>query len=156
LLKDAELAVEALAGQLGRVTAAANTYTSTTWLDDGTACTTQCRDSLAQPYHARGRGERPGATGKRRRATPDPEPKQPATATGDTTAEEANLQQKLRWASGARARAAAETTARQVEAEARFTRTWLTERAAQPAAQREGPTAAQRLEAMRLRVRSRM
>jgi len=156
LLKDAEMAVEVLAGQLGRVTAAANTFTHTAWLEDGTACTTQHRDSMAQPYHARGLGVRPGATGKRRTTSPTPAVQPPTGTSERAAAEETGLQAKLKWANGAKARASAEAAAKEVEAEARFTRTWLTDRAAHPAAQREGPTAAERLEAMRLRIRSRI
>ena len=156
LLKDAEAAVELLAGQLGRVTAAANTFTHTAWLEDGTACTTQLRDSMAQPCHARGLGVRPGATGKRSATPTGPTTQPPTSASSHTAAEDAGLQARLKWANGARARASAETAAKEVGAEARFVRTWLEDKAARPAAPREGPTAAERLEAMRLRIRSRI
>jgi len=155
LLRDAEATVELLAGQLGRVTAAANSFTHTAWLEDGSACTTHLRDSMAQPYHARGLGVRPGATGRRDAAPAAPATTPPTAATSSETAGDADRLTRLSLGSGAKARAAAETAAKEVAAEARFTRTWLEEKAARPAAPRTGPTASERLEAIRLRIRGR-
>ena len=75
LLDDAFKAVEYSAACLGVVTHAANNFRETAWRADGSACAVVHRDAQPPAFLARGTGQRPKATGKRKaRSCPPPLP----------------------------------------------------------------------------------
>jgi len=159
LVAEAHQAVEFSAALLGLTTHAANNYLTTEWRADGSAHSLVRRDSQPPAFFARGRGTRPKATGPRAAPPPPPAPQAPARAQRD--ADNARLEElhraQLEHRKGAKARAKQAAEELEDAKEARALASWHLERAAAqaPARQPERPSAAQRLEALRLRVRAR-
>ena len=139
-------------------THAANNYVTTEWRADGSAHSLVRRDSQPPAYLAKGRGTRPKATGPR--AAPPALPA-PASARAQRDAENARLEElhraRLDHQKAAKARAKQAAEEQKDAQEARALATWHLDRAAAAAPERQPdrPTAAQRLEALRLRVLAR-
>jgi len=158
LLRDAGQAVEYSAAVLGLATRSANSCVETAWRADGSACSVTRRDAMPIPYNARGRGVRPGATGKapdepeQRSADALPSPAPPALTS--STADELAHAARLDHMRAARGRARQLEKDKQAEAEARAHQTWLRDKAAEPnlAPAADRPSATERLEALRRRV----
>jgi len=158
LLDNAAKAVEYSAALLGLTTHAANSYTTTEWRADGTAHTLIRRDAQPPAFLAKGRGQRPRATGPR----PQPLSQQPCRPTAadapdneaERTALEDGLRARLDYQRAARHRARQNAADREDEKDARALATWHKDQAAAP--QRARPanclTATERLEALRQRV----
>jgi len=159
LVAEACQAVEFSAALLGLTTHAANNYLTTEWRADGSAHTLVRRDSQPPAYYAKGRGTRPKATGPR--APPPPPPAPPAPTRAHSDADNARLEElhraQLEHRRGAKARAKQAAEGLEDAREARALASWHLDRATAQASARppEQPTAAQRLEALRLRVRTR-
>jgi len=155
LVTEACQAVEFSAALLGMTTHAANNYVTTEWRPDGSAHSLVRRDSQPPAYLARGRGTRPKATGPR---APPPALPAPAPARAQRDAENTRLEQlhraRLDHQKAAKTRAKQATEQHEDAQEARALATWHLDKAAAAAPERQPgrPTAAQRLEALRLRV----
>jgi len=155
LLRRATAAADFSTASLGLVTRAANSYRSSAWGPDGALRTTTLRDAWLPPYLDRSAGQRKRATGKRKRSTdragpapPDKPPKQK-----ELLALEAAAEDRRRHAREARARAKNGAEQRAAEAEGRGAQAWLADQALRFSARPpDAPTAATRLEALRLRI----
>jgi len=157
LLDVAAQAVEFSAALLGLTTHAANSYTTTEWRADGTAHTLTRRDAQPPAFLAKGRGQRPRATGPRpQQPLQRPHPAAPASAQdeGERATLENNLRARLDHQKAAKNRARQEAADRADAQEARALAAWHRDQAAAPPRQRPAgaPTAAERLEALRRRV----
>jgi len=157
LLDVAAQAVEFSAALLGLTTHAANTYTTTEWRADGSAHTLTRRDAQPPAFLAKGRGQRPKATGPRTQRPPQqPCPTAPPNAQNDDerAALEDSLRARLDHHRAAKHRARQEAAERAEAQEARALAAWHHDQAAAPPRVRPagGPTAAERLEALRRRV----
>ena len=157
LLDVATQAVEFSAALLGLTTHAANTYSTTEWRADGSAHTLTRRDAQPPAFLAKGRGQRPRATGPRPQQPPQrPHPAAPASAQDEdeTTTLENNLRARLDHQKAAKNRARQEAADRADAQEARALAAWHRDRAAAEPQRRpaDAPTAAERLAALRRRV----
>jgi len=160
LLDEASKAVEYSAALLGLTTLAANNYTTTEWRNGGATHTLTRRDALPPAFLARGRGQRPGATGPRAKPPPQqPRPTQAADAdAANDAAEKAALEEHLRarldHQRAARSRARQQESALEDERDARALAAWHRDRAATPTPAGPGdrPSATERLAALRRRV----
>jgi len=150
LLADASQAVEHSAALLGLTTYASNNFAETAWRDDGSACTLTRRDAFPPAFLATGRGARPGATGPRTSTAPATHP--PPRHDPDDDLLAARLQHQR----SAKHRARQAQADKDDAAEARGLRAWHLDRAAAPpTAAPSGPTAGERLAALRARVLAR-
>jgi len=163
LLDEANKAVEYSSALLGLTTFAANNYSSTEWRADGTTHTLRRRDAQPPAYLARGRGQRPGATGPR--ARPPQQQLPPDSAAGTATAAEADeraaleqqLQDRLCYRRAAHTRAKQKAEELDDLKEARALAAWHRDRASapRPAPEATQLTATERLDALRRRVAAR-
>jgi len=157
LLQTASTAAEHAGACLGLATHAANSYKVTTWREDGTAVQALRRDAWLPPYLDRGAGHRPRALGKRPPPRPTTTRAEENAHADQNAALENSARQQLLHAKGAQGRARAAASLREAETEARGLQAWLADKAAdtRPQGPPAGPTAAERLEALRQRVVSR-
>jgi len=157
LVQDAKDALEHAAAQLGVVTKAANTQTTTQWREDGTAFQRRLRDSQPPP-------KRPPA--KRGAEEQQPKPTPPnlraGTAGANLDDEDAEAEraygQKAAWYRGAAARSKAEVQTKAAGEEARFLKTWHNDMASKALCPVSGPgrpSAGERMRALRERIRAR-
>jgi len=147
LVQTARETLEFIAAHVGCVTFAANNLPNTAWREDGTAYTQTCRDSLPPPARSRPKSHPATQTGHGRAALPHAAAASSSDAPAPRTA-----------TLGPAARARAADDAKKDQEEARFLATWHADMArklrSQPAAP-AGPSAGERLAALRERVRSR-
>jgi len=153
LLQDARDTLEFCAAQVGCVTFAANNLPHTVWREDGTAVTQLRRDSLPPNPQCRRKPTHASSVGRASAA-------HPAAATTSTASSSNQEATTLRTPppQSALARARAADGAREDRDEARFLKTWhkdMAERLHRPAVAQTGPTARERLEALRMRIRTR-
>jgi len=159
LVEEAHRAVEFSAALLGLTTRAANSFQTTEWRADGTAHTQLRRDSQPPAFYAKGRGARPKAAGPRPKPLPPPSPRTREREQRD--ADHARLEEQrraqLEHLKGAKTRAKQAAEGLEDAKEARALATWHQDRAtAQATARPPGqPSAAERLQALRLRVLAR-
>jgi len=155
LLGRATAAADFSTASLGLVTRAANSYSSSAWGPDGALRTTTLRDAWLPPYLDRGAGQRKRATGKRKRSTDRERPAPPdkPLRQKELLALEAAAEERRRHAREARARGKSDAAQRAAEAEGRGAQAWLADQALRFSARPpDAPTAATRLEALRLRI----
>ena len=155
-VQDAKDALEHAAAQLGVVTKAANTQTTTQWREDGTTFQRRLRDSLPPPRKAQAERDHEGTD---QRAPPHPRTgtAEPRRDSEDAEAERA-YGRKAAWHRGAAARTKTELQTQAAAEEARFLRTWhhdMAGKARNPVAGPGRPSAGERMRALRERIRAR-
>jgi len=157
-LQTAREALEYCAGRLGAATQAANSFTQTAWRDDGTAFQQRLRDAL--PPRAKKPAPQKTTTAAH---TETAQPAQRTRQLGESTpGRPPDLAPAAAARPDSRQKAAARTTeaeqTRALEEEARFLRSWHAEMAGRLRAHAEaaaGPSAGERLGALRERIRAR-